>query len=113
MVGGYVCGGGYLLPTESAELSLFAYAAAAATAVALLVLFDGSDAGSDFGVVCWGVVGLCVAFGAVLNRTGGGHERSKAVNEGSKPYGVLLLRDGFCVTVKLSGQRYEHIDLIL
>ena len=91
MVGGYVCGGGYLLPTESAELSLFAYVAAAATAVALLVLFGGSDAGSDFGVVCRGVVRLCVAFSAVLDRMGGGHERSKVVNEGSKPCGMLLL----------------------
>ena len=113
MVGGYVCGGGYLLPTESAELSLFASAAAAVTAVALLVFFGGSGAGSDFGVVCGGVVGLCVALGAVLDHTGRGHERSKAVNEGSKPSGVLLLRDGFCAVVELSSQRYECVDLIL
>ena len=113
MVGWYVCGGGYLLPTESAELSLFAYAAAAATAVALLVFFGSSGAGSAFGVVCGGVVGLCVALGAVLDRTGGGHQRSEAVDEGSKPCGVLLLRDGFCAAVKLSGQCYERIDLIL
>ena len=112
MVGGYVRGGGYLLPTESAELSLFADAAAAATAVTLLVLFGGSDAGSAFGVVCGGVVGLCIAFGAVLDRAGGAHECSKAVNKGSKPSGVLLLRDGFCTAVELSGQRYERIDLI-
>ena len=107
MVGGYVRGGGYLLPTESAELSLFAYAAAAATAVALLVFFGRSGAGSAFGVVCGGVVGLCVALGAVLNRAGGAHECSKVVNKGSKPCGVLLLRNGFCAVVELSGQRYE------
>ena len=91
MGGGYIRGGGYLLPTESAELFLFAYAAAAVTAVALLSFFGSSGAGSAFGVVCGGVVGLCVALGAVLDRTGRGHERSKAVNEGSKPCGMLLL----------------------
>jgi hypothetical protein len=113
MVGWYVRGGGYLLPTESAELSLFAYAAAAATAVALLVFFSSSGAGSAFGVVCRGVVGLCVALGAVLDRAGGAHKRSKAVNKGFKPCSMLLLRDGFCAAVKLSGQCYERIDLIL
>jgi hypothetical protein len=91
MVGGYVRGGGYLLPTESAELSLFASAAAAATAVVLLIFFGGSDAESGCNVVCRGVVGLCVALSAVLNHAGRGHERAKAVNEGSKPCGVLLL----------------------
>ena len=82
MVGGYVHGGGYLLPTESDELSLFAYAAAAATAVALLVFFSSSGAGSAFGVVCGGVIRLCVALRAVLDRAGGGHQRSEAVDEG-------------------------------
>ena len=113
MVGGYVRGGGYLLPTESAELSLFAYAAAAATAVTLLVFFGSSNVGSGCGVVCGGVVGLCVAFCTVLNRAGGGHQRSEAVDEGSKPSGVLLLRDGFCAAVELSSQRYKRVDLIL
>ena len=114
MVGWYVHGGGYLLPTESAELSLFAYAAAAAAAaVALFVFFGSSNMESDCDVICGGVVGRCVALGAVLDRAGGAHERSKAVNKGSKPCGMLLLRDGFCAAVKLSGQRYERVDLIL
>jgi hypothetical protein len=113
MVGGYVRGGGYLLPTESAELSLFAYAAAAATAVAHFVFFGSSNVESGCDVVCGGVVGLCVAFCTVLDRAGGVHQRSEAVDEGSKPSGVLLLRDGFCAAVELSSQRYERVDLIL
>ena len=108
MDGGYVHGGGYLLPTESTELSLFACAAAAATVVVLLFFICSCSS-----AVYRGVIGLCIVLCTVLDCTGGGHEHAKVVYEGSKPYSMLLLRAVSSMEVKLTGEHYEHVNLVL